>query len=275
VAESPRIAVSGPATAPPSRAELERVFRLKFGEPDAAGWGPRMRWRFGHFGPDEHYEAIVDRLVGPGTVWLDVGCGRHVFPSNPRLATELSERCAVLVGVDPDATLAENPWVHERVAAPIDAFASERRFDVVTLRMVAEHIEDPESVTRRLADCTRAGGHVVVYTVNRYSPVPLLTGLVPFAWRHPIKKFLWGTESKDTFPTRFRMNSRRRLARLFDAAGFDEALFRRLDDCRSTGRFRALQNLELGLCRALNAVGCRYPENCLLGVYRRRGSGVA
>ena len=254
----------------PTRADLEAVFEQKYGSLEETGWGPRMRRRFDYFTPDDHYEAVVRQLIEQGTTWLDVGCGRNLFPSNQALARELSARCALLVGVDPDETLSENPYVHEKVIGSIDAFESERRFDVVTMRMVAEHVRDPEQVARRLAACARPGGAVVVYTVNRYSPIPLLTTVVPLALRHPIKKFLWRTESKDTFPTFFRMNSRRRLAQLMGAVGFDESSFRYLDDCRTLARFRPLSWTELTVRRALRAVGLCYPESCLLGIYRRR-----
>jgi hypothetical protein len=43
-----------------------------------------------------------------------------------------------------------------------------------------------------------------------------------------------------------------------------------LDDCRSFHRFRLLNVIELSLRTALHAVGMRYPENRLLGVYQRR-----
>ena len=43
-----------------------------------------------------------------------------------------------------------------------------------------------------------------------------------------------------------------------------------LDDCRSLQRFRLLNIMELGLRKLLHGLGCRYPENCLLGVSRRR-----
>jgi hypothetical protein len=41
-----------------------------------------------------YYEAVVAKLVRPESQWLDVGCGRGVFPSNPRLAQTLAKRCS-------------------------------------------------------------------------------------------------------------------------------------------------------------------------------------
>ncbi len=229
-----------------------------------------MRARFGYHSPDEVYEALVWRMVGAQTSWLDVGCGRHLFPSNTPLARELAAKAKRLVGVDPDPTLLENPFVHEKVQGFVAELPAEPAFDLVTLRMMAEHVEEPASLCADLAARIRKGGVVVIYTVNRWSPVPLITSLVPFALHQPVKRILWRTEAKDTFPTRFRMNSRASLERWFTAAGFEEAAFAHLDDCRSFARFQVTAFAELALWRALRTLGLGYPETCLLGVYRRR-----
>ena len=258
-----------PDYTPPDRAALLEIFRMKYGEPGSTGWGPAMRLRFDYFTPDDVYEGAVERLVTDGCAWLDVGCGRDLFPFNKQLSRVLADRAGLLVGVDPAPTLAENEFVHEAVHCTIDEFETEHSFDLVTLRMVAEHVEYPERVVNALANCTLPGSRVLIYTVNRFSPVPLMTSLVPFALHQPIKRVLWRTEAKDTFPTCFRMNTRSRLAEQLAAGGFEEVAFDYLDDCRTTARFRPLLWMELSLRRLLRAVGLRYPESCLLGLYRR------
>ena len=130
-------AVELPDPVLPTRERLERVFRLKYGEPDELNWGPRMRLQRGHFTPDDVYEALVDSLVGDDTVWLDVGCGRDLFPSNRRLAQALADRCRRLIGVDPDETLDDNPFVHEAVRGFLGDYGGPP-VDLITLRMVAE-----------------------------------------------------------------------------------------------------------------------------------------
>ena len=228
-----------------------------------------MRLAAGYYTPDDVYEALVAGLVVQGVRWLDVGCGRELFPSNPGLAEVLSTRCGRLTGVDPDPTLQENRWVHEKVAAGIDAYDGAGAFDLVTMRMVAEHIDDPAACTRSIARALRPGGLAVVYTVCGLSPMPVLTRLAPMALRHVVKSWLWGTQPKDTFPTRFRMNTRSALARRFAAVGMREEAFLRLDDCRTFARFRSMHQLELWMMRACRAVGLPYPEHCLLGCYRK------
>jgi hypothetical protein len=250
-------------------ADLEELFRLRYGVEAGLGPAPRMWRRFGYYPPDLYYEALVAKLVGEGSTWIDVGCGRHPFPHNPPLAQLLSRRCGLLVGVDPDATLEENPFVHQRAQTTIENFTSDQTFSVLTLRMAAEHILQPDKAVASMARLTRLGGKVLVFTVNQWSPVSLLAWVIPFALHHPIKRVLWRTEEKDTFPVAYQMNTRARLARLFEAHGFRERSFLYLDDCRSFFRFRPLHFLELLLWRFLKTLGLRYPDTCLLGVYER------
>lgn len=253
----------------PSKDELSQVFEAKYTRTPELGLTPATYRRFRYHSPDDHYEALVSRLVTSETRWLDVGCGRMLFPSNEVLARVLAERCAHLVGVDPDSTILENPFVDEAVQAPFEDFRAEKPFDLVTMRMVAEHVQDPVRVMATLADCTQSDSLVVLYTVNARSPIPMMTRLMPFGLRHPLKKFLWRTEEKDTFPTAFRMNTREALAELFAQAGFEEALFCFLDDCRTFTRFSLLMRLELTAMSLFRRFSMAYPENCLLGVYRR------
>jgi SAM-dependent methyltransferase len=253
----------------PDAAVLQQVFALKYGAEPALGWGPRLRRTHGYYTPDDWYEALLAGLVVPGLRWLEVGCGRELFPNNRPLARILAQRAARLTGVDPDPTLQENPYVHERVAQPIDQYDGGAAFDLVTLRMVAEHIDEPPRCVAAVARALAPGGLAVVYTVFAWSPMPLLTRLLPVSLRHPVKRFLWGTEPKDTFPTRFRMNTRGRLRRLFGDAGMREAAFLRLDDCRTFARFRWLAELELLARDVCHGVRVPYPEHCLLGVYRK------
>jgi len=253
-----------------THSDLETIFRDKYGQDESAmGWGPRTRCRFGYFTPDDYYEATVSRLVTGGCAWLDVGSGRNVFPSNRKLARLLAQRCGLLVGLDPDSTIEENDLVHERVKESIENYRSDRTFDVVTLRMVAEHVADPEGAVAALSRLTKPGGRVIVYTINRWSPVPIVTYLVPFRFHHLPKRLLWNSNQRDTFPVAYRMNTRSALGQIFGAHGFQESKFSYLDDCRTFAAFRALLILELCVWRGLRGLGFRYPENCLLGVYQR------
>ncbi len=258
------------ASIAPTRQDLERTFAHKHGDLSNAGWLPRMQRAFDYFNPDDHYEALVAKLVRPETRWLDVGCGRMVFPSNALLARTLADRCKLLVGLDPSETLDENQFVHRKIRQPIEDFRPDQPFDLVTMRMVAEHISSPGTTLAALTGATHPGSRVVVYTVNKWSPISLISRLVPFGLHHALKQLVWDAEEKDTFPVVYRMNTRRSLTATFGQAGFAELMFAHLDDCRTSGRHRRLRHVELHTRRMLARFGLRYPETCLLAVYERR-----
>jgi hypothetical protein len=250
--------------------ELQKLFRIKYGEVSETGWRPRLRHYFHYFTPDDCYEAVVAQAVNTHTRWLDVGCGRELFPNNKPLARLLADRCRLLVGLDPDETVHDNPYIHAQVKSTLQEYHTRQMFDLITLRMVAEHITEPHTAIPALTRLTRPGGRVIVYTVFKWSPISLLSRFIPFALHHPCKRLLWQTEVQDTFPVVYQMNTRRSLARLFTAAGFCERAFYYLDDCRTFARFRCLNFLELLLYKGLQTFRVHYPEVCLLGVYERQ-----
>ena len=249
--------------------ELVQLFHRKYGPTNKLGWGPRMCRSAGYFNPDDVYEATVSRLIRNQTEWLDVGCGRDIFPSNKPTAAILANRCRLLAGLDPSDNIRQNELVHQRHQTTIEEFDPGTPFDLITLRMVAEHIANPEQAVRSLGRLTRMGGRVIVYTVYRWSPVTMLSGFLPFSLHHKIKRMFWDGDPADTFPTAYRMNTRADLARYFLRNGFCEESFSYLDDCRTCGRWQFLNRLELIVWRALRSVGLHYPEVCILAVYRK------
>jgi SAM-dependent methyltransferase len=255
----------------PSREQILRLLALKHQDPLREGWAVRARYRHGYLLPDDVYTAVVERHVTPGTRWVDVGGGRNVFPFHRALAKVLAERCQLLVGVDPSDNLQANPYVHEKAQCTIEEYRTDHVFDLATLRMVAEHIPDPPKAIAALRRLLRPGGRVILYTVNRWSPVTILSGLTPFGLHHRLKEVFWGGDERDTFQTFYHMNTRKRLKDLFEEGGFEERLFAHLDDCGTFGQIPGLYHAELLACRLLRRIGLRYPENCLLGVYEKRG----
>lgn len=255
----------------PSREALMAVFDTKYRREPQLGWGPKTRLAFDYFTPDDYYEAIVDGVLKPGHAWADVGCGRDIFPSNVPLARSLAARAGYVFGIDPDPNIRENSFINEAFEGIVEDCKTERRFDLLTLRMVAEHITDPDRSMAKIAELLKPGGMTIIYTVNKRSPVPIVTALVPNKYHHNFKRLIWDAQERDTFPTAFKLNTRKDLARHAGSHGLEEVYFSYLDDCRTFAGFRVLNYLELSLQKLLRSLSIRYPENCLLGVYRKKG----
>jgi 2-polyprenyl-3-methyl-5-hydroxy-6-metoxy-1,4-benzoquinol methylase len=250
---------------------LPEVLHLKYGDRSRWGWGPSMRTKFGYCTPEDWYEATVFSLVTETTNWLDVGCGRELLPSNRPAAEILARRCRLLAGVDPSENVLDNQLLHRRTQISVEEYRTDEKFDLITLAMVAEHIIEPQKTLAALARLAAPGGRVVIYTVDKWSTSSVVATLTPTSVHHLIKTVLWRTEERDTFPTAYRMNTRRELARLFAQAGFPEETFCRLADTRAFGRWKTLAKTELVLWRILLRAGLPYPERCILAVYRNAG----
>lgn len=249
--------------------DVRTIARIRRPQSGPLGWGVRMQERLGYHTPDEWYEATLLSLVNPRVDWLDVGCGHELFPNNLRLSRLLSARCGSLTGVDPDPAINSNEWLHVGHQCSLEDLKIGRQFDLISMRMVAEHIADPDAAVAKLAWLTRPGGRVVVHTVSKWSPVSLLAAMTP-TWVHArVKRAAWNTPSEDTFPTVFRMNTRRDLDRVFGKHGFFEEDFMRLNDTRTLAGWRVTALAELLVERVLRFLGIPYPERCILGVYRR------
>ena len=257
----------------PSLGQLESLWVQKYGPADKKSGLLALRRRLGYFLPADVHEALVATLVKDGDRWLDVGGGHSIFPHNETTARALVARCSKVVAVDPSANVLKTAFVHEAVQSTVEDFHPPEAFDLLTTRMVVEHVSDPASFTRALARLLKPGGLVVVFTVGLWSPVTVLSRAMPFKFHHALKRRFWEGEEDDTFPTYYRMNTRAALRTHFEAAGFQEDLFVRTDDLSVFSHFRGLGHAELLAWRGLKAVGLPYPERNVLAVYRRKEAG--
>jgi 2-polyprenyl-3-methyl-5-hydroxy-6-metoxy-1,4-benzoquinol methylase len=192
-----------------------------------------------------------------------------VFPTFPELADMLAKRAGYLYGIDPDDNIAENPFLSEAFQGIVEDCPTTRTFDLVTMRMVAEHVVDPPRCLARIARMLKPSGRLVIYTPHKWAPMSVVASVMPFALHNPFKRILWNTESRDTFPTQYKMNTRKELLTHCSAVGLIEAHYQRLDDLRITNAYRWLNGMELSLRRLTRAMGVGYPEACILAVYQK------
>jgi SAM-dependent methyltransferase len=166
---------------------------------------------------DEHarFDAVIRRYLEPGAVVLDAGAGRGImYPYDYR---SLVNRVA---GVDTDPAVTENANLTDAAVADLTSLPyADGEFDVVFSKYVFEHLERPLAAMRELRRVLKPGGHLLIHTPNRWHYVAM------FATLTPTRFHVWFNEKRgrvgaDTFPTRYRANSKKRLAALAAAAGF-------------------------------------------------------
>jgi 2-polyprenyl-3-methyl-5-hydroxy-6-metoxy-1,4-benzoquinol methylase len=114
------------------------------------------------YSPHSSHSLIVDK-VPPGSVVLDVGCGRGL------LAKALARRGAHIVGVDAlpeDQIEPEVAEYHQLDLEQHERLRLGRQFDCIILADVIEHLRNEEEILRHLRQFLKADGRLIISTGN-------------------------------------------------------------------------------------------------------------
>ncbi len=166
-------------------ARLERWFRKK---------NPDFRYRH------EIYNDILIKCLAETGVWLDIGCGRNQH------VAELGHHVDHAIGID----VASHPG---RVEAPfleagIRSLPLPSDYaDLVTLRMVVEHLEKFPDDLLEVERVLKPGGKLIVLTTNAISPIIFIPRILPYRLKEWMIRKSLGVPSEDTFPTYHRFNT--------------------------------------------------------------------
>ena len=169
----------------------------------------------------------IAALIRPDWRVLDFGAGRGAQIAEDtsdyrRGLKTLKGRVAHVEGCDVDPAVADNPYLdHGQVIAMGEPLPyPDSSFDLVVANWVLEHVDAPEAVAAEMARVTKRGGWIAAATANRWGYVALAASIVPNrVHARTLEKVQPGRKSEDVFPTRYRMNSRRAVKRLFGRYG--------------------------------------------------------
>lgn len=177
-----------------------------------------------YFGGDKHpnliFEEKVLELLRPSSTVLDIGCGR----SAPNLR-RLTGRAARLIGVElveftPETKAIPELELYINDMANLKDIA-DASIDLAYCRAVMEHVDQPLACYREIRRVLKPGGKFVFLTANIWDYASIIAMLVPNALHPVIVNRTEGRQMEDTFPTRYRTNSRNKIARLCLASGLE------------------------------------------------------
>lgn len=148
---------------------------------------------------------------------LEIGAG----PSNP--TSSYLATLAELHGVDVDSAALGNDALSGAHVIVRDAYPfDDGYFDLCVSNYVLEHVADPRAHLAEVRRVLGPGGAYVFRTPNRFHYVALVSAATPHWFHELVANRLrgQGEEAHDPYPTAYRMNSARAVARHAKSAGF-------------------------------------------------------
>jgi SAM-dependent methyltransferase len=179
------------------------------------------------------FHTRVNSLVGKQDVVVDIGCGRGQHREDPielrRELKVLKGKCSRVIGIDLDPNARTNPFVDEFRLIPSDSMdfpVADETADLCVTDYVVEHVSDPAKFFSECHRILKPGGSLCIRTTNVRSYVGLAATVTPNRLHARVVGWAQrGRESRDVFPTQYQVNTRHKLARALDEAGFDQCVY--------------------------------------------------
>jgi SAM-dependent methyltransferase len=171
----------------------------------------------------EAYASLISEHLSPSTIWLDAGCGTRLLEEDmDPLENWLVAHCGSILGLD------FKPVSHRNIRLLVGGSLyhlpfPDNSFDLITCRMVVEHLGKPQNAFAEVARCLRPGGAFVVITPNLLNYAiygnAVASKVLPEKIHHRIVHTTDSRADKDIFPVRYKANTMLRLVRLLNASG--------------------------------------------------------
>jgi SAM-dependent methyltransferase len=178
----------------------------------------------------------------------------------------------MVVGVDADEQISGNTKVDAFIHADLSRLPfRDSVFDVVTAKWVVEHFDNPEDCFMEFARICKDDAIVIYMTPNLLHYAYLLSVLTPFWFHKCFSRYVLGEKDK-SFPTRYKVNTPKKMETMMRDAGFTAVEVR----CTDSGP------VYLGWLTPLYAAGLIYHRlvnhfdrlspfrTTIIGVFRRQ-----
>ncbi len=184
----------------------------------------------------------IHALLGDDDLVLDFGAGRGRAAEDP-VPFRRELRCLrgarrQVVGVDVDPLVLENPLVDvAHVMSEGRVPLQDESVDLIVANAVFEHLERPDEVAVELDRVLKPGGWLCAQTPNRWGYIALGARILPNRFHvRALRRLQPDREANDVFPTLYRLNTRRAIARQF--TGYECYIYGHNAEATYVGRSR-------------------------------------
>jgi SAM-dependent methyltransferase len=185
----------------------------------------RLKQRY--FGGSLHPYGVlrrqVEALLTADATLLDAGCGRNA----PTLML-FHGRARRLIGVDRVEFTGVPSGIELRQCDLADTGIADNAVDLMYSQAVLEHVTDPDAVFAEIVRILKPGGRYLGLTANKWDYASVAARLIPNRFHPWLVRHTEGRDEQDVFPTMYRVNTRRAVARYAARHGLELVEFRYL-----------------------------------------------
>ncbi len=178
------------------------------------------------------FYSRINALVSDTSVVVDFGAGRGQFISDPvgyrRDLRWLKGRVQRVIGLDVDDAVLENPALDEShlIFDERPLPLTDGSVDLIVSDFTFEHVKNPHWLAEELSRILKAGGWICARTPNKWGYIAIFARLFPNRLHDAVLRVVQPRKkSIDTFPTFYRLNTRRDLLRSFSVQHFEHIIF--------------------------------------------------
>jgi ubiquinone/menaquinone biosynthesis C-methylase UbiE len=163
------------------------------------------------------YNELLIESLGDNIVWLDCGAG------NNGIVDSFGHLAKTAIGID----LAKPGYKKNYVRGDIQHLPFKTRFaDLITLRFVVEHFDNPSKYFDELNRIVKPGEKIIILTTNILSPFIFLPKVfLPQSIKSRLLIKIFKVQEDDIFPTYHRLNSPYKFEKLKSVYELDRIQF--------------------------------------------------
>ncbi len=208
---------------------------------------------------------LQNLLENNGGVWFDAGGGYNTGLNKEDY--KLLKNIKLISSDRDEESLRKNKFADKLINCDLEKIPlKDNSVDIISLRMVAEHLENPEEVLKELSRILKIGGKLMIYTPNINNYLNFIAKHFPNFYKEKIKKKMWQMEEEDIYPGYYLLNRRDKIKSALKKYNLKEKKFYYIPAMASEKR-NTIYYLEFLLVHILNIL--KIFNMNIIGIYEK------
>jgi len=159
-------------------------------------------------------------------IWFDAGGGYYTGLSEENIKAAKKKSIHIISSDRDKSSLGKNKQAKDLIICDLEKIPLKDNYaDIITLRMVVEHLENPDNVLRELTRILKPEGRMIIYTPNLYNPWRIVAIYFPTFYINKVKKKWWNMPEEDIYPHYYKLNTRKKIKKTLGKLGLEEKAF--------------------------------------------------